>query len=513
MVFSLKHYFNHDYTWQRIGILVLSAFLIRALTFGLYVQHEERYYQADSNDYSLCAAFIKAGNGMTRIDNNQAIFWRTPGYPLYLSWFYKWYNITSLQFSHNSAPQKASIWLQIILCSFIPLLIFFLVRILSASLLIAWLAAWISVFHVGFVLASCYILSDALAQLFFLGFLYFFYKSFTFLLEPTPHKKIVPKMMYYAASAGLLLGLYTWIRPNGQFIVVVGSIIMLLGQCSWKNKLKKIALFTIIFFTVIGGWYVRNYQVTGHLFFCPMLGPYLQSFCAPKIIRRVSQKPLVDCMRYLMQFVVEGINKETARLTQESSPLQVSKELICLGVATPWLIKYPWYFLYDWTKEVLKTTFDLYASQLVAMVSKTHSYDPLEEFLSEKIALCLFKQPMSRFMRLICWFEFLFSLLLWFGICGGFITFVIEPLRSPSKHHKDILKITALWIKTGLLIGGMLVMTGGFGYARLRMPIDPLLFVLALTSWIYWYKHGVGTLKKFVTFPSVSHHIPSRNPA
>lgn len=501
MVFSLNKYFTHNYSWKHITLLVSCAFLVRALTFGFYVQHEERYFQADSNDYNFCAGFIKSGNGMTRFDTQEPIFWRTPGYPLYLSLFYYLYDINSLNFSQNTAPQKASIWFQIFLCSFIPLLIFFLMRALTSSLLIAWIGAWLSVFHVGFVLASCYILSDALAQIFFIGFLYFFYKSFTFWFEPNPQKKIAAQMLLNICIAACSLGLYTWLRPNGQFIVVLGTIIILLGRCSWKNKLKKTSLFLLVFFTIIGGWYVRNYQLTGHAFFCPMLGPYLQSFCAPKIIRRISQRPLEDCMRYLMGFVMSQTNQETERAQKEIPRRYVSKERICLDIAAPWIKNYPSYFIYDWTKEVLKTTFDLYASQLVAMANNTHKYDPLEEFLSEKVALCLYKQPMGRFMRLICWFEFLFSILLWLGLIGGLVTFVLMPLFLKTQRNKNTLLLNALWIKTGLLIGGMLVMTGGFGYARLRMPIDPLLFLLSLTFWYYMYKQSRFIVRQFDKVP------------
>jgi hypothetical protein len=153
--------------------------------------------------------------------------------------------------------------------------------------------------------------------------------------------------------------------------------------------------------------------------------------------------------------------------------------------------------MYDWIKEVLKTTFDLYASQLVAMVNKTHTYDPLEEFLSEKIALCLYQQPMPLFMRLICWSEFLFSLWLWIGLFFGAWLFLLKPLFNKNQNSKEIIKTQALWLKTGLLIGGMLIMTGGFGYARLRMPIDPLLFMLSLTFWYYSVSKSPFSLKNF----------------
>jgi hypothetical protein len=304
-------------------------------------------------------------------------------------------------------------------------------------------------------------------------------------------------MFINVSLAALSLALYTWIRPNGQFTVLIGIVILLLGHCTLQIKLKKIALFALIFFAAIGGWYIRNYQLTNHLFFCPMLGPYLQSFCAPKILRRVAQQPLDRCVQYLIKIVFAQVKEQEARLAKEAPHLFVSKELICLDVAIPWLIKYPWYFMYDWIKEVLKTTFDLYASQLVAMVNKTHTYDPLEEFLSEKIALCLYQQPMPLFMRLICWSEFLFSLWLWIGLFFGAWLFLLKPLFNKNQNSKEIIKTQALWLKTGLLIGGMLIMTGGFGYARLRMPIDPLLFMLSLTFWYYSVSKSPFSLKNF----------------
>lgn len=497
MVHTLNRYFARDYTWQHLTVLFIAAFLVRALTFGFYVQHEERYKQADTNDYHFCAVGLKAGTGMCRVDTLQPIFWRTPGYPLYLSWFYSWFNIKTSDFSANSAAQKASIWMQIFLCSIIPLLLFFLVRSLTNSFIIAWISAWLSVIHIGYVLATCYILSDALAQIFFIGFLYFFYRSFILWFESKKKEPSSHAMFISISIAALLLALYTWIRPNGQFVVILSVIILLFGHCAWRIKFTKILLFTLIFFGGISGWYIRNYQTTGHWFFCPMSGPYLQAFCAPKIIRRISQQPLDHCMRYLMRFVIAQTKEETERLAREAPHLKVSKELICGNVARPWIIKHPWYFACDWTKEILKTTFDLYSSQLVAFANKTHTYDPLEEFLTEKIMLCLFNQPMPLLMRILCWLEFLFTLLLWIGLLCGMWLFLIKPLTIPhNKKTNETIKNQALWLKTGLLIGGMIMMTGGFGYARLRLPAEPLLIMLSLTFWYYLYIQWYNNTQK-----------------
>lgn len=486
---SIYRYMHQDYSWQKLLLLFLAAFLIRFATFQLYIQHEERYRQADSYDYHLCGLCIKAGYGMTRFDTNEPIFWRTPGYPLFLSIFYYIYHSCTADFSKNKDPFYAAILVQIFLCSWIPLLIFFLTRLLTGMLPLAWISAWISVIHLGFVLASCYILSDALALIFFLGFLYFFYQSFRLWFE-SPLKKANNRMMIIAScKAALLLALYTWIRPNGQFLVVVVLVSMLIGSCSWRIKFSKIALFALIFFATLSGWYIRNHSITGHWFFCPMSGPYLQTFCAPKIIRRVSGQPLDTCIKYLLSFIRPEMQKEALKIAQETPHLKVCKELICAKIATPWIVGYPWYFICDWSKEVAKTMFDLYASQLVAFVTKTHSFDPPEEFLTEKLTLCLFSQPMPLLMRCICWLEALFVLCLWLGLFAGCWVFLVQPLYARRFNDPALQKIQALWLKSGIIISALIVMTGGFGYARLRMPAEPLMLILALSYWYFLYAY------------------------
>lgn len=158
---------------------------------------------------------------------------------------------------------------------------------------------------------------------------------------------------------------------------------------------------------------------------------------------------------------------------------------ICKDVALPIVYNYPHYFLWDWFKETIKTTFDLYASQLVAMVQGCFWYDPIEEFLSVKIADCLYKQPMSFSMRLIVLLELLYALLLWTGILAGIYCFCITYWFNTSKR-KELQGYYLLWISAGIFIAAVIAPTGGFGYARLRLPAEPLMIILALTWW-YWF--------------------------
>lgn len=234
---------------------------------------------------------------------------------------------------------------------------------------------------------------------------------------------------------------------------------------------------------LLSGWYIRNYNATGHWFYCPMFGPYLQTFCVPKIIRRLTGKPLDECIRYAFGSIAVEMKNETARLKQEAPHLYVSKELVCFKLSIPWILQYPWYFMCDWIREVTKTTFDLYGSQLVSIVNKTHMWDPSEEFLLEKLALCLWKQPMPWAMRLICWLDALLYLLLWIGIFSGCWLFFIRPLITGQFFDPSLQRIQAQWIKMGIITGALIIMTGGFGYARLRMAVDPLLIIMSLTAW------------------------------
>jgi hypothetical protein len=480
--------FRKQPRWYHYALLCILAFCVRAATFYYFVQHEERYCQPDSNDYHTGALCIAYGYGMS-YPQGRPMFWRTPGYPWYLSKFYDTRKATNGTFPEHRNAHIPAIWLQIIICSLLPLLAFHLAWTLTHTLLIAWLTALISVIHLGFVLASTFLLTDGIAVIFFTLFLILLYKALRFKNENALETKAHPLKHTYLIliAAALTLGLYTWIRPMGQFIALLCTFMILLSAGRWSTTAKKAACFFLVFLATIFPWCWRNYQLTKTWFFCPLFGLYLNAFNAPKILARVENIPLKDAHHKLSQAAHEHITTVVNKRQRLGDRRIVCTEAECMHTAWPLIAAHPGYFVYDWVVEACKTMFDLYASQLVAFAGNCFKWDPLVEYLDEKIKKCLYEQPMSWSMRAIAWIEFISAIMLWIGIIGGLLVFVVQALWR--RDWKRFNSYGLLWLKTGIFMGVVAMQTGGFGYARLRLPVELLMLILALTFW-WWMIHS-----------------------
>jgi len=466
-------------TKKQFFYLFIATFAIRAFIFQFYIQHEQRYRQADSMDYHNCALGFVFGTGMHRADNLKPIFWRTPGYPVLLGTVYKLCGMQASRFEHNQFAQKLFLWIQIFICSFTPLLLFYLALSLTASLLIAYILALIVMVHPGFILSSMYMLTEGIAIMLFYLFLIFFYKSFTAYGEQQKkHAFWIHSIIYAAVS----LAAYTWMRPMGEFVSVIALLLLFTTAAdSWTLKCKKIGLFFIMFSACLMPWYIRNYKLTGYWFFCPMTGAYLNSFTVPKIVRTLNNFTLKKSIGICYYLANKEIEKEEARA--QISGHAVPKELIAGRVAWPIMRAHPFLALKEWVQEVIKTTLDLYSCQITALCTDSFMYDPLEEFLLTKVADTVWCQSMPCILHIIVYLELVLTILMWIGLCAGFWQFMIKPFFKKFKLAQSTAHLSGLWLKIAPLIWAILFMTGGFGYARLRLPIEPLMIILALTWW------------------------------
>lgn len=482
-MFSLIHYRP---TTKQLLLLFIVSFLIRAGSFVFYVQYENRYCQPDTTGYHFAALCMKHGYGM-KYPTKKPIFWRTPGYPIFLM---PWYDtsIKTTDFHLHKSAHMIALWIQIFLCSFFPLLVLLFVFYATGSPPIGWTCALISMVHHGFILASIYMLTDGLGMIFFMLFLYALWHLIRFkgetalsLATITPRS---PSSYAMIPLAALSLSAYTWLRPHGQFIAYGALILMLCSEGSWRTKIAKSLCFITLFMATLLPWYIRNYKLTGDFFFCPLFGLYLNVFNAPKIVARIEGISLKDAHTKQVKASQVVIGQELRTRYKNNDRRIVCGENMCLVTALPPILAHPGYFLYDWIGEVIKTTYDLYAYQLVALHNKTFSSDPLVEYLPEKLADTLYAQPLPWYFRLIGWIELCFNIVMWLGIFSGFFSFVCIPLLCHD--WRLFTSYGYLWIKACFITGLVIMQTGGFGYARLRLPVEPLMIMMGIVAWWYY---------------------------
>lgn len=463
-------------SWRTALFLTVAALVLRLGVFHGYLAYEERYCQSDSVDYHVSTWCITHGFGMHRPDTKRPIFWRTPGYPAYLAPFYSLFGPGwTSRFEDHAAAHTAALTAQCIIASAAPVITYMIALGLTGVTSIAYIIAWATALHPGFVLASGYLLTDGLAVVFFLLFLLLYLTGFTLWFEKNGSVHTIQII-----CSAIPLALYTWMRPMGLFVGIGAAFLLLAAHGSWRNKLIALGSFLLLFVILLAPWFIRNYLLTGSLFFCPLFGLYLNVFNAPKILARIDAIPLDEAHRRLTYDAGVLTAQAWTETQATGSSLIPVGEQICFKTAWPLIVNHPWFFLYDWTVEVIKTTFDLYSYQLVALATNSFKWDPLVEFLPEKLAATLWSTPIPFSFRLIAWLELAWVLFVWSGIFIGIWRFILQPLIYKALQNPGA---TALWIKGLFFIGIVVGQTGGFGYARLRLPIEPLISILGCMGW------------------------------
>ncbi len=275
--------------------LFLFSLLIRTLVFNFYLSKNQNYWQVDSNTYHKIAQGIASGQGIS-VDGYPN-FYRLPGYPLFLSLYYKIF----------VSDTKKALWMQIILASLIPLLIFFLSLALfpanlgapfvvslsnqTNGMVIAKCTSVYSAVHLGLVLYSGFFMSETLFIFCFLLFAFLFFSSFhlflcrqdkkyfgfTFAMCPeeicsgpgfqelaarveiAEERKFKHQIFKKLFFAGIFLGLASLIRPVGHYLIVLSIIMLFFSRDTWKDKIKNSLILSLGWLIPVSFWLIRNY--------------------------------------------------------------------------------------------------------------------------------------------------------------------------------------------------------------------------------------------------------------
>jgi hypothetical protein len=431
--------------------LFLISFLIRFLFFEYFLKNGTLIGSQDSQEYHDIAVQLLKGHGFSfstdliKADgrvyklfadlkkNYVADFFRLPGYPLFLAFCYKMFGL----------DPKYALRLQVFLSSFIPILIFILSIVLfPANLLVAKVAAIFSSFYLGFVLYSGVLFTESIFLIFLILFFILFFKNNSFFFcNKTVHSK---KQLFLA---GIFLGIASLIRPVGLYVVLLSILLLLFSSFIIWEKLKAVLIIFLGWFLIVFWWLLRNFILTGYIFFHTLPGPHFLNYITSHMCMRFYNCDWPTASEKLMQEWADAVKDREKTVGKKLS------EIECCIVAESLAKKY-------WLKDpVMFLKFSFY--NMYRTLSDLHSY----EFFIE------LKDFSALWVRFLLSLKYLYFLVL-FGSLGFVILsfFRVENFCCLCKVLPFIVLFVFITLATG--------------FSRVRLPIEPFLIILSMSFWL-----------------------------
>lgn len=448
------------YKFFLLGLFIFS-FLVRAVVFVGYLSKNEHYWQVDSRTYHVVATQIAQGHGISSADGSPH-FYRLPGYPLFLGLYYKLFG----------EDTKNVLWPQIILASLIPMLVFLLAFTLFPGFVLgAKLAAcWASV-HLGLVLYAGFFMTESLFILFLLLFFIFFFSAF-----------YRNNMLFWA---GLFLGIASLFRPVGHYVLVVALLLLIFSgevqegtACTIGRKKKlKFVTFAIAWLLPVFFWLIRNFVLTGALFFHTLPGGHFLYLSAARVAMHThhcSYEQAREVLGSEVQTMLAKKEQELGRPLLEIESCKVHEHL-----AITYFKNHPLLAVKNWCTDMFRAMFSLYSAELFYLDAERKQVNYFDKDRSwwNMFDRYLFPRTSSRILPWVVWGEMIMFLLILIGFAG----FIVRAILCALRRKFELLRVLGKCLPFMALF---IVIALAGGYARMRLPIEPLLIVLALHFWV-----------------------------
>ena len=494
-----------------LTLLVVVAFVLRAGVFLGYLSQDQRYWLGDSATYEVLATQLATTGSFATPDGTPNAY-RVPGYPLFLSTIFK---VTGIN-------HQAALWIQIVLASFIPLLVYFLaITLLPWRPRVAWAAASITTCHLGYILYSGFMMTETLFILCFLLFLIPFCKAvlradaevktcfqpdpcttqqdsnrFYNLLTINPAAKgsgfvqfydeLLDTDVAYACCArnpeqseglniffaGLMLGAASLIRPVGHYLLII-AILVLFSAGSYRLKqFAECGLLGFGWFVVVGGWLLRNALLFGHVFFHTLPGGHFLYLSAARVVAAEQQISYQDARTQLRSIISERHATQAAKIGRQLNTYESCK--IHEQLAIQVFKTAPLTSMKIWLQDMFRATFSLYSAELLYLDSGRQGIDyfATNRPMSNWFTRYLNPDTDKSWLKSVIWTEIVFH----FFLLLGAMLFCIQALLGQSQRIKKL-----LWITMPFVILFIVISLAG-GYARMRLPMEFLLVIMACAT-------------------------------
>lgn len=444
-----------------ILILTLSV-LTRLAFFAVFLKDNPCMLQFDSAHYHKTAEQITSGNGITDNGGNPQ-FYRVPGYPIFLAGCYKIFGTNPI----------FVILLQILLSAIISLIIFlFALTLFPGQHNVARLAALISCFDIGYIIFSGLILTETLFILFLMFFFILFFRNLNLLWETQQSR---PHRILELFIAGIFLGLACLTRQVAPAMVGTSLFILL-----FTHK-RLISIFALIsgFLLSTGFWLIRNYLLTGYIFFGTLSGPHFLNHAITQLEMMQKNITHTQAKNNVQQKFNELIERKQRELGRPL--IEIERCIIAEKLTMSYSMQQPLITAKLYLTNILKTAFGLYSSELLFIDSggRLPEYSN-QRGISTMLRRFLHPEVTNKYIIPIIYFE----ILLFLFLLIGFFLFCFSALFDFKKF--------CIGFKAFSFIGAIVFITLACGYARLRLPIECFLITLASKAWFDFFKGVVN---------------------
>lgn len=508
-----------------VGLFAISL-LVRMALFGWYMRHDEHYMLAfDSEQYQEIAVKITQGKGITTKEGSPNLY-RLPGYPLFLAACYKIFNVPGKASAKSDSSTQAALLIQIILASLIPVLIFFFaLTLFPRQLMVAKVAAIAAALHAGFIIYAGILSTESLFLFFFLLFLICFYSQrllfcagiflgIASLIRPVGHYVLVVAifMMLALALISMFRKLHSngarpeepagrlegFVRPNGSRHSSLCS--SLLTTSAIKNPLiqsnenpsalpvrrslvegrircgfmlrKSVTLF-LGWLTIVSSWLLRNYLLTGALFFHTLPGLHFLQYSATAVEQDRLGIDYFQAKNIVFALWDDAVAQQEKLLHR--SVTEYERFAIAEHVAFRHLLAHPLRALKHACIQIARTCGTLYSSILLYVPLGTVYGD--QASLWFKIKLYLFPRAMDPWLVPLIYWEMISYLFILLGCALFFLQVVYDK------------SLRLVFLQTVLFASLLLIITLAYGCARLRFAVEPFMIVWMAYAWMKLISH------------------------
>lgn len=328
-------------------------------------------------------------------------------------------------------------------------------------------------------------MTETLFIFLFLLFAIFFFKAFRIFPRSRTHvDTFFSKELLTLFFSGIFLGAASLVRPVGHYLLVVSLLLLWCGCGSWLNKCAKNIALICGWLASVSIWLLRNWLLTGYLFFHTLPGGHFLYLSAARVAMHVHETSYQEARQILSreaQELMDQKEKELGRPLQEIETCIVMERL-----SVKYFMKRPFSALKNWCTDMLRTTLSLYSAELLYLESGRQDIDYFAKGRGVWAMFCRYLVPQTDkfWLKVITYVEMFLFLFILIGFAGS----LVVALRGLIfEAHMQLADALAKVLPFMLLF---IVISLSGGYARMRLPCEPWLII---TSWSFWLYFG----KKF----------------